>query len=387
MKQFLFTISILSVILLLGCQTTDTASVKLDRGEYAEAIPMFKADLAKNPDNTKSRTRLGFAYLKTGRLDEAISELTRVLGSNPGEPFSILYLGQAYLNKQAFDEALSTWNTPRAEQISDVEKEIKRQKTHLLISQNQHLAKRALLDEEKLQAIETDGSTIAVFDFHPLSDDRQFKAIQKGLGAMLTTDLSKIRALKVIERMQLQALLKEMALGQTGIIDYRTAPRLGRLLQAETLVVGNLSGNIDVSASVVSSSKETIKGSSAVSVDMMDFYRLPPLIVRDLTKILGVVLSPEEEQQIGIPHTKNYKAFIFYGEALDALDAGEFRKARDLFASALKEDPNFGLARSGFDLVADFAEDGEVIIAPTMILNKMLQGGGPMQMGMGADDD
>ena len=294
---------------------------------------------------------------------------------------------QNLLNKKDFDGALAAWNRPRSSQVADVEKEIKRQKSHLLISRNQHIAQQAIQKENALRTIDPGNRTIAVFDFHPVPAGRGLKAIQKGLGAMLTCDLSKVKALDVVERMQLQALVKEMALGQAGIVDAATAPRLGRLLRAELLLVGNISGNIEVSTSVASASAESVKGSTSAVVDQTDFYKLPSLIIRDVAKVLDITLSAQEAQQIGIPHTKNYAAFIFYGEAIGALDAGEYKKAKDLFASALKEDPNFGLARAGYELVADFADDDEMIVAPTVILNQMLQrGGGFGGMGMGDDD-
>jgi hypothetical protein len=73
------------------------------------------------------------------------------------------------------------------------------------------------------------------------------------------------------------------------------------------------------------------------------------LIVRDTAKILGITLSDEESREIGIPHTKVYKALVFYGSALDALDAGNWKEAKDFFAMSLKEDPFFGLAQKGAD--------------------------------------
>jgi hypothetical protein len=52
---------------------------------------------------------------------------------------------------------------------------------------------------------------------------------------------------------------------------------------------------------------------------------------------------------LGVPHTKNFEAFIFYGEALVALDAGRWETAKDLFTSALGKDPKFYLASEGYE--------------------------------------
>ncbi|MBU4464059.1 MAG: tetratricopeptide repeat protein, partial [Proteobacteria bacterium] len=90
-----------------------------------------------------------------------------------------------------------------------------------------------------------------------------------------------------------------------------------------------------------------IKGTSSVTVEQEKFYELPIVIVKDIAGILGIKLTLEESKAIGIPHTTVYNAFIYYGEALDALDAGKWEAARDLFAKAVKEDPKFDMAVDG----------------------------------------
>ncbi|MDQ1330215.1 MAG: hypothetical protein QG578_478, partial [Thermodesulfobacteriota bacterium] len=57
----------------------------------------------------------------------------------------------------------------------------------------------------------------------------------------------------------------------------------------------------------------------------------------------------EEIKSIGVPHTKVYNAMIYYGNALDALDSGKWKEAKDFFTMALKEDPLFILAQKGAD--------------------------------------
>ena len=60
-----------------------------------------------------------------------------------------------------------------------------------------------------------------------------------------------------------------------------------------------------------------------------------------------MTLTAAEQAAVGKPHTKNLMAFTYYGQALMAQDAGNWKEARDLFLKALKEDPNFALAREG----------------------------------------
>ena len=346
-KYLLWGIIFVGVLSLTGCGLI-MADIKMSQKKYDEAITIYQDYLAKKPEAAWVRSRLGFAYLKKGQLDKAIKEFKKTLQAEPGEPYAVLYLGMAYLNKDKFDKAIETWQLYRNKKQPLVEEEIRRLSTLVQIAASQRAAKKALAEEKTLMTVQPDANTVAVCYFQDLSPDKSLRAFQKGLAAMVITDLSKIKSLKVVERMRLQALLAEMKLGQTGIVDQNTAPRVGRLLGAENLIVGNLTlGSINATTSLTSSGTGEIKGTSSVTVEQEKFYELPIAIVKDIAGILGIILTPEESKAIGIPHTTVYNAFIYYGEALDALDAGNWKAAKDLFAKAVKEDPKFDMAVDG----------------------------------------
>ncbi|MBN2254540.1 MAG: tetratricopeptide repeat protein [Deltaproteobacteria bacterium] len=326
------------------------AGIMLTQERYEDAITIYKDFLTEHPDFVDAKSRLGFAYLKTGRLDEAIAQFEAALALQPGDPYSVLYMGMAYLNKGEFGKALEIWQGYRDSKRPLVEIEIKRQMTLLQIAESRRAASNVLSEEKKLEAVKADNNTIAVCYYKDLSPDKSLRAFQKGLAAMLITDLSKIKSLKVIERLRLQALLEEMELGQTGIVDERTAPRVGRLLGTENLTVGNLSLGIQAATSLTSTSRGNVKGTAVCAKEKEKFFELPCCIVQNVAKILGVEPNSEEMKAVcGTAHTKSYDAFIYYGEGLDALDAGQWQKAKDLFEEALKIDPQFDLAREGAD--------------------------------------
>ncbi|MBW1797952.1 MAG: tetratricopeptide repeat protein [Deltaproteobacteria bacterium] len=339
-------------ILLSGCIGLGLmkADLQLAVKQYAQAIPTYKEYLAEHPDSVPAHNKLGFAYLKTGRLDNAAKEFETVLKAEPGNSHAILYLGMAYLNKGEMGKAVTTWQAYRNKKEPLVEAEIKRLLTVVQIAESQRLAKKALAQEEQLKAKKPDFDTVSVCYYQDLSPDKSLRPFQKGLAAMLITDMSKIESLRVVERLRLQALFQEMKLGQTGIVDEKTAPRVGHLLGAENLVTGNLAiGSIRATTSLISASAGTVTGSSTVEVEKENFYELPKLIIGNYAKIMGIALTSEEVKAIGIPHTKNYQAFIYYGEGLDAIDEGRWQDAKDLFKKALKLDPKFDLAGDGYD--------------------------------------
>ncbi|MBW2194268.1 MAG: tetratricopeptide repeat protein [Deltaproteobacteria bacterium] len=344
-KQLIRGVLCVCVILFSGC-TLMKAEMKFGKKNYEEAIPLLKEYLAENPDSVLMRSKLGFAYMKTGRLDDSVVELKKVLAAKPGEPFAVLNLGLAYVHKKEYGKAIDLWQGYRDKKRPLVEEEIRRQLTLLRIAESQRLAKQAIADEERLKTVEPKSNTIAICYYKDLSRDKSLRAFQKGLAAMVITDLSKITSLTIVERERLQSLLEEMDLGQTGIVDESTAPRTGRLLRARNLVVGSLwTGSIGASTTVIGEKS----GTSTVSVPQEKFYELSSLIVQDIANIMGIDLTSEQMKAIAVPHTTSYKALTYFGEALDALDAGNWQEAKDLFQKALKADPKFKLAEGGND--------------------------------------
>ncbi|HEU18923.1 MAG TPA: tetratricopeptide repeat protein [Deltaproteobacteria bacterium] len=355
MKKYLSSvIAIILAMSLAGCGAMTRemnlirAEMKLSTRQYEDSIPFYKAYLAENPDSPDARSRLGFAYLKIGKLDDSIREMETVLSKDGGNSYAILYLGIAYLNKGDYGKTIDVWQRYRSKNEPLVEQEIKRLLTLVQLAESQRLAKEALAHEKKLQVAGLDKDAVAVCYYKDLSPDKSLRAFQKALTAMVITDMSRVKSLNIVERTRLQALFQEMELGQTGVVDEKTAPRVGRLVGAENLVVGTLAlGSIQASTSIISATKGKVFGSSTVEVSQDQFYDLPKHIVMNFAKIKGINLSQAEREALEVPHTKVYKAFIYYGMALDALDAGKWEDARNLFSKALELDPYFRLASDG----------------------------------------
>ena len=369
MLAYCLGIIVFGFALLFGCSPYMKGSRHLENKNYEAAIESFQDELAQNPDNWKARQQLGYAYIKTGQLDQAISEFKLVLGQDPkdypystafgyapqkfermpgqkpGDPLSTYYLGLAYLHNGQRTEAIETWRSYQDSERPTVEQEIKKQITLVEISDSIHYAKRALAEEEKLKTLPPRPGTVAVFYFKDVSKDNSLRHFQKAMATMIISDLSQVESLLVLERTRIQFLLTEMELGQTGIVDKSTAPRAGRLLGAENLIVGTMEPrSLHVQANVASTESEDIVGTVAAGAEIEEFYILEKEIVYNILKLLKVEFTPEEEKKISQYHTKNLQAVVYFGQGLEALDLGEWKKAKAFFNQAVEEDPDFKLA-------------------------------------------
>lgn len=345
-------------MMLTGCAQTlrFRGEVELARKNYDAAIALFQEYLTQNPDAYEIRERLGFSYLKKGDVDGSIEAFRKVLEQNPENPQASLYLGIALLNRGDRAAAMTVWRNYRNPTQPIVTQEIKRQLTLLEMLEGRELAKKALDDEKKLQAVKTIPGALGVLPFADLTPDVSLRPIQKGLAAMIITDLSAIKSLQVVERIRIQALIEEMKLGQSGIVDEKTAPRFGRLAGAEHLVAGALGSGaplLRVHTNIASVIKRDVVGSFSLEEEMAKFFSLEKKIVFQIVKTLNLSPTPAEKAALDRNHTKNLKAFVCYGQGLDALDGGNWKKAREFFTCAVVEDPQFDLAQEAIDSCPD----------------------------------
>ena len=358
---------IIGLVLLSGCTPYMKGSRDLERQNYEAAIESFQQELSQNPNNWRARQQLGIAYMKAGQNDKAISELQYVLGQKPadmtaisyapqdterglgqkpGAPYANYYLGLAYLRNGQPSEAVETWQSYQNPREPMLEAEIKRQLTVVEIYDSIHLARKALEEEKKLDALPPRQGTVAVFYFKDVSPDNSFRHLQKAMAEMITTDLAQVKSLHVLERVRVQYLLTEMQLGQTGIVEEKTAPRAGRLLGVENLIVGSLEpGSLAAKASVASTTTGDVIGTFYVAAELEEFFILQKEIVYNILQVLPVTFTPEEEKHFSRYHTKNLQAVLHLGHGLDVLDAGQWKEAKIFFYKAIEEAPEFELAR------------------------------------------
>ena len=83
--------------------------------------------------------------------------------------------------------------------------------------------------------------TLAVlyFENNSVVDKDKMEPLSKGIADMLITELTNIKAFKVVERERLNDVIDELKLQQTGVFDQSTAQKIGKLLGAQTLLLGS----------------------------------------------------------------------------------------------------------------------------------------------------
>ncbi|MDY6823793.1 MAG: tetratricopeptide repeat protein [Thermodesulfobacteriota bacterium] len=345
-------------IWLAGCSPLLTGDMKFQMGDYPGAITDLTTYLETHPDSFQGHYMLGRTYLEAGDAAKAASTLEQALALKPGDAEAIIYLGLAYVAQDNYEMAITTLAQFKDNDRPIVAAAVKKQLTLLKIAQSKKQAKAALASEKSLAGTRPAGNTYAVCYYADKSPEKDMQAFSKALAAMTISNLSKIDSIQIVERLRLQALLEEMALGQTGVVDPATAPRTGKLLGAENIVTGSLSGDIQAVTALASASRARVIGNAAVTVNQDNFFQLPGAIAADVAEIKGISLTPSEKKAIGAIHTRSMDAVLYYGKALNALDQEDWKTALNYFNKAIAADPGFELAILGREACPDDSSEG-----------------------------
>ena len=169
-----------------------------------------------------------------------------------------------------------------------------------------------------------------------------------GLAALVVSDLSHVRRLRLVERERLQALLDEMKLAASGRVDPATGARSGHLVGAGQVVQGQFQeapgANIRLDATMVRAGDAQIAATGSGRDPLSQLFDLEKSVVFQLLTKTGVPISPAESIAISERPTKDLQAFLLYSRGLESQDRGDFRAASADFKAAAQRDPTFQAA-------------------------------------------
>jgi tetratricopeptide (TPR) repeat protein len=289
------------------------------------------------------------AHYERGEMAKAQHGLEKAGALFPENYAVPYYLGLTHLAQSDLDGAIDQWKQyvqmdPNSENGLTIRKYL----TLLIREQAREFAKQAVATEAALAAGPTAGKTIAVTSFSNLGSEN-LGPLGKGMAAMLISDLSLVPDLEVVDRIKLHALLEEMKLGTSGLVNMKTAPRVGRLLRAKHVTSGSLADlaadGMIIASAVVDSYEKISVGAQEAKGTLGQFYELEKKIACQMIEDLGkdCDLAPPGFAKA---HTKSMPAFVAYSRGLAHFDDEQYDEAREMFQKALEQDPEFDLAEA-----------------------------------------
>ncbi len=202
-----------------------------------------------------------------------------------------------------------------------------------------------------MNALADESRTIAVlyFDNNSLAKKTDMEPLRKGLADMLITELGKISQLQVVERNQLQQILEEMKLAQSGLITGKTGQEIGKMLGAQNLLFGSymlmLDNKLRIDVRMVQVETGVTVKAEEVTGAPKDLYKLLAGLVVKIARDLNVQLSKADAAQLAKPENTSFDAALFYARGLEYEDSHDYKNAAKMYESAIKQNEKYNKAK------------------------------------------
>lgn len=315
-------------------------------------IPALEQRLAQTPTDGDALLRYAAALYAAGRCDTATVVARRGIAVKPQDALGPLVVGRCLEQNQRLDEAQVVYATymtsygdrPGAAGIRARQAVVRRERAIAA-------ARDALAREEELAQVPAELTTVAVLPVQIVGDS-SYQPLSRGLAEIMTIDLALLERFRMVERLQVGALLGEMSLTEAGRVDPATAVRVGHMLRAGSMVQGLATipqrGTTRLEAAVVQSDG-VVTAPARQDGGVKDLLKMEKQVVVEIARQLGYELSAAELQMILENGTQNLAAFLAYSRGLLAEDRGDYRSAAAFYAEAVQSDPNFDVARDAYE--------------------------------------
>lgn len=337
------------VVGVVSCLSFACAGSPAPGGMPVAAIPALEPQVARHPDDPTLNLRLAKAYHSVGRFADARRAVGVTLRWQPGNEEAQVYLGLSYEGLAQYDSARAVYSGLLASRPSKEVRRLLAGRLAILAQLELRAAAReAIARESRLTQAPPEPNTVAVMNFLYTGADSAFRPLERGLAALVITDLSHVRQLRIVERGRVQALLDELKLAESGKVDLATGARSGRLVSASEVVQGQFSidptSRLRMDATVVRARDAQVTASGSNANQLQALFDVEKAVVFQLLAKLGITLTPAERVAISERPTRDIQAFLLYSRGLETADRGDFGAAAGFFGAAARRDPGFGAA-------------------------------------------
>jgi len=219
-----------------------------EQNQTETALSFYDKAIELDPENSEAMSNKGFLLVGLGKNEEAIASYRKSLKRNPDDEFSAFLLNQSLIKeKGAADRA-------RQDRIDKIVDEL----TERFKKQKPETKPAYPADTWTSRPI-----TITLLDFQ----NRVSISVRAGeneyLAAILTQLFQETERISVVERELIDKLMQELNLSSSGLADFTTALKLGKIIGARFIATGNvmrLGGEMQVTLRLIETETSTITG-------------------------------------------------------------------------------------------------------------------------------
>jgi TolB-like protein len=210
-----------------------------------------------------------------------------------------------------------------------------------------------------LQAQSDTRPTVAVLSFNTNvlgAGAADYASLGKGVADMMITELVRNGNIRVVERERIDAILKEQELGSNGRMDQQTAVRIGKLLGARYMILGDVTSDLDPRTrqpNTVTIAVRSVNSETSELTNLGDRLRGKPddlmSLIQQATESASRNLNlpplpagPARDAAETAKATAKkapFQTVMLYSRALEAQDKGNQQEAVALYRQALDKFP------------------------------------------------
>jgi serine/threonine protein kinase/Flp pilus assembly protein TadD len=200
-----------------------------------------------------------------------------------------------------------------------------------------------LTDLRRAGRAASEEKSLAVLYFENLSGNKEDEYFRDGITEDITTELSKIKSLRVFSR--------------SAVLAFRDKPvtptQVGQKLKARYVLEGSIRKDVErlrITAKLVETHRGHCAWAERYDRKLQDIFAIQDEIATNIAQQLQVVLSETEKRAIAKIPTADVRAYDFYLRGRQFFH--QFRRkgfdfAREMFAKAIEIDPRYARAYAG----------------------------------------
>jgi TolB-like protein len=206
-------------------------------------------------------------------------------------------------------------------------------------------ARAAIASERSIDPSKFPAGSVGVPPLAITVSDTTLSALGYGLADLLATDLARSSRLTVVERLQLDAVLRELRLAESGAVDTAAAARVGRIVGARRLVLGGVrqlpGGDIQITVQIADVATHGVTKVVSARAPLSRIFEAETALAFQIFTALGVTLTPAERAAIEAAPTRNVAALLAYSRGVRDESYERYGAAAQQYRAALQADPNF----------------------------------------------
>jgi len=330
----------------LGCATVRPTAVSPNE------IPALEAQLVSDPTNGEARHRYAAALFADDRCEDAVPAAEQALAQEPDNVIGPLVVGRCLEADERYDEALDVYAAFQTENPDASGSTAIRAQARLARQARAVQVARAAIAGSPIGL--TDPEAVAVLPLL-VEGDSTYASLSRGLASIIVSDLDLLNQFRFVERIQIDAILSELALGQTTAVDPQTLARAGQIIQAGRTVQGTVDVAVEEQTSL-SAAVVTDQAGDPVTVSipgrLEDLMDMEKELVFGISEAMGYTPTLAERRIIDENGTRNLLAFLAYSRGLEAESNNDYAAAALLYQEAVAEDPGFTQAEVQLEVVS-----------------------------------